>query len=126
MAHDPFAMVLEFHRKFGAPIPSEPGFPSDDRVQLRWRLVHEEYKELFDAIIAGDFVETADAIADLMYVLNGMALEFGFDLRPVFAEVHRANMLKEGGATREDGKILKPPGWQPPDIAGVLRGVDGC
>jgi hypothetical protein len=30
-------------------------------------------------------------------------------------------MAKEGGGAREDGKILKPPGWVAPDIAGVLR-----
>lgn len=32
-------------------------------------------------------------------------------------------MLKVGGATREDGKILKPPGWQPPQIAPLLEGM---
>ena len=31
-------------------------------------------------------------------------------------------MAKAGGPLREDGKRLKPPGWTPPDIAGVLAG----
>jgi hypothetical protein len=29
-------------------------------------------------------------------------------------------MRKVGGAKRPDGKILKPEGWVPPDVAGVL------
>lgn len=45
----------------------------------------------------------------------------GIDLRPVWSEVHAANMRKTTGPVREDGKRLKPEGWQPPDIAGVLR-----
>lgn len=27
---------------------------------------------------------------------------------------------KEGGETRDDGKVLKPPGWAAPDVAGIL------
>lgn len=42
------------------------------------------------------------------------------DLPDVWEAVQAANMAKEGGGTREDGKILKPPGWQAPDIAGIL------
>jgi predicted HAD superfamily Cof-like phosphohydrolase len=37
------------------------------------------------------------------------------DLAPHFEEVHRANMTKLAGPKREDGKQLKPEGWQPPD-----------
>jgi hypothetical protein len=47
----------------------------------------------------------------------------GVRLWPVFCEVHAANMRKmQGGIIRsEGGKILKPEGWQPADVAGVLR-----
>jgi predicted HAD superfamily Cof-like phosphohydrolase len=45
----------------------------------------------------------------------------GIDLGPFFAEIHRTNMEKAGGPVRpSDGKILKPPGWKPPDIVGML------
>ena len=41
-----------------------------------------------------------------------------------FREVHRSNMAKVGPGgkvlRREDGKILKPEGWTPPDLKGVL------
>jgi hypothetical protein len=47
----------------------------------------------------------------------------GVKLWPVFQEIHRANMAKmEGGIIRsEGGKILKPEGWAPANIKGVLQ-----
>ena len=71
--------------------------------------------------------ETADALADLIYVVYGMALETGIDLAAVLAEVQRSNMSKLGSdgrpVYREDGKVLKGPGYFPPDVGGVL-GID--
>jgi hypothetical protein len=50
---------------------------------------------------------------------------YGFDLDPVVREVHKSNMTKLGPdgrfVARGDGKILKGPGYRPPDIAGALR-----
>lgn len=43
----------------------------------------------------------------------------------VWDEIHRSNMAKVDGPVRDDGKILKPEGWVPPDVAGVLKGVWG-
>jgi predicted HAD superfamily Cof-like phosphohydrolase len=42
-------------------------------------------------------------------------------MEPIFEEVHRTNMLKTGGGKRHDGKILKPPGWERPKIAEILK-----
>ena len=71
-----------------------------------------------------DTVETADALADLVYVIYGMALETGIDLAAVLSEVQRSNMSKLGAdgrpIYREDGKVLKGPGYFRPDVAGVL------
>jgi len=47
--------------------------------------------------------------------------DLGLDLDLFFREVHRSNMAKLGGKVRQDGKILKPPGWQPPRIREMLR-----
>jgi predicted HAD superfamily Cof-like phosphohydrolase len=71
----------------------------------------------------GDLVEAIDGMCDLLCVVYGTAAEFGIDLAPFWDEVHRTNMAKAGGPVREDGKRLKPPGWTPPDIAGVLAAV---
>jgi predicted HAD superfamily Cof-like phosphohydrolase len=66
-----------------------------------------------------------DALCDLLYVTYGAAVDLGVDLQPFFAEVHRSNMAKVGGRKREDGKWLKPAGWTPPDIAGLLSRLYG-
>ena len=121
---DPFEMVLDFHRRFACVIGDKPGFPDERTATMRLNLVQEEARELGEAIERRDIAAVADALADLLYVTYGMAITFGIDIRPVFAEVHRSNMAKVGGPTRDDGKILKPEGWQPPDIAGVLRGIE--
>lgn len=117
---DQHAMVLAFHEKFGCVIGERPAFPDEATAALRCNLIKEEFKELNDAIAAGDLVEVADALADLLYVVHGSAITFGIDIRPIFAEVHASNMRKDGGGSRPDGKILKPPGWQPPNLAPIL------
>lgn len=118
--------VREFHEKFGVPILPLPAEPPVGRVILRWRLIKEEVDELarslgqLGAASGLDLARVADDLADIAYVVEGACLEFGIDSAAVLAEVHRANMAKVGGPVREDGKILKPEGWKPPDIAGVL------
>ena len=115
-----FGMVREFHEKFGVPAPEIPGFPSIQRQRLRWDLIKEELAELERADSIEDLIEVADGLADLVYVICGMALEYGIPLDEVFAEVHRTNMAKVGGPLRDDGKILKPEGWEPPNIKAIL------
>lgn len=121
-APDMFQDVLDFHQKF---VPDQvrqlPSWPSYDVMLLRGRLVQEEFGELVDAIQKPDFPGIIDNICDSIYVLIGMSIAMGVDLREVWKEVHRANMAKEGGPTREDGKVLKPEGWQPPDVIGVIK-----
>jgi predicted HAD superfamily Cof-like phosphohydrolase len=117
--------VRAFHEAAGVPVLAAPGFPDEDRVALRTSLLAEEFHEYATAIVQGDIVEAADALADIVYVAIGAALEFGIPLDRVWAEVQRSNMAKIDPATgfvvrREDGKILKPEGWTPPDVAAAL------
>ncbi len=98
----------------------KPGIPADSRKDLRKALINEERCELEAAINTDDLVGIADGIADLIYVAVGTALEFGIPLPRVWAEVHRTNMLKTGGAVRPDGKILKPSDWVAPDIKSII------
>ncbi|WP_194948022.1 bifunctional GNAT family N-acetyltransferase/nucleoside triphosphate pyrophosphohydrolase family protein [Actinomyces trachealis] len=145
---DPEALVRCFHRVYGLPVQVDG--PSLDRSSLHMRmsLIAEEFGELVGAVYgpaarseieaavaravaaddgARDTVETADALADLVYVIYGMALETGINLAAVLSEVQRSNMSKLGAdgrpVYREDGKVLKGPGYFQPDVAGVL-GVD--
>ena len=83
-----------------------------------------------------DTVEVADALADIMYLVWGFALEAGIPLMDVFREVHASNMSKLGedgkpiisdgtmlrsdGSPAPAGKLMKGPGFFLPDIKGVL------
>lgn len=136
--------VTEFHTAMGQPVLGVPAVPDNDRVRLRLRLIAEEFFELLSASLVGtastklaiaksdvmhaiagslcvDLPEFTDALADIDYVVEGTRLEFGIDGEPIAAEVHATNMAKVGGAVRPDGKIQKPDGWSPPDLAGLLR-----
>lgn len=118
-----FDDVKKFHRVFNLPIGKKPAFTDVHDQQLRMRLINEEMSELRLAHNQGDIVEVADAIADLIYVACGMAVSYGIPLNTVWKEVQRSNMAKVGAngpIYREDGKVSKPEGWTPPDIAGVL------
>lgn len=147
----PAEMVREFHETFGLPVKEEPSLYAFRAFgQLRRDLITEEAHEFAHAVRTDDFVEAVDALADLVYVAYGAALTFGVDLDEVLAEVHRSNMTKRwtkdqlddgwerGMATyecdwtappdtpryvafREDGKVLKPPTWEAPDIAGMVE-----
>mgnify|MGYP003349672364 CR=1 FL=1 len=119
-----FERVQEFHRAFGQRRLSIPGIPDAALRKLRDDLIDEERDELKLALDAGDVVKVADALADILYVVYGTADTYGIPIDACFREVHRSNMAKldENGKPikRADGKFLKPPGWTPPDIAGVL------
>lgn len=117
--------VRAFHVATETPILETPTRPDEDRRRLRDRLLREEFNEFAAANTFGDVVEVADALADIIYVCVGTALEYGIPLDKVWDEVQRTNMAKVDPATgkvrrRDDGKILKPEGWMPPDIAGAL------
>jgi predicted HAD superfamily Cof-like phosphohydrolase len=110
--------VARFHRV----VVGIPDYvrPEIRRPELRAALIKEEAEETVEAILAGDLAEAIDGMCDLLCVVYGTADEFGVDLAPFWDEVHRTNMEKAGGPVREDGKRLKPEGWTPPDIAGML------
>ena len=114
----PMDDVREFHEALEIPVAFSPKVR---RPELRAALIEEEARETCEAIRAGDLIEAIDGLCDLLCVVYGAALEFGIDLDPFWREVHRTNMAKAGGPMREDGKRLKPEGWTPPDLRGVLR-----
>jgi len=121
-----FNDVLKF-MKIGHPenIRDTPANPSDDVFALCRTLIKEEVGETLDAMGSGDIVEVADGIADSIYVLVYTAHCYGIPINEVWAEVQRTNMAKFPGGvvTRRpsDGKIMKPEGWEPPDIKDILE-----
>lgn len=120
MSIDWTADVIDWHRKF---CPERIGATprlDRERVPLLFALIEEEFRELATALEAGHLPAIADGGGDLIYVVLGAMTTMGIDMRPVWDAIQTANMAKEGGSRRADGKVLKPPGWQPPDVAAVL------
>ena len=117
--------VKLFMESFGQEVKSKPEFPSDDTVKLRIELISEELQELVDACKAGDIIEVADALTDILYVTYGAAHSFGIPIDECFKEVQRSNMSKLGEdgkpIYREDGKVMKGPSYFKPDLKNVLQ-----
>ncbi|NMW80301.1 GNAT family N-acetyltransferase [Mobiluncus mulieris] len=142
---DSEALVRQFHQVYNLPVVTTGADISGERMHMRLALILEETTELVRALYgkaaakrlqtatqglvefdehARDTIEVADALADLTYVVYGMALEAGISLPAVLAEVQASNLSKldENGQPiyREDGKVMKGPGFFPPNIARAL------
>jgi predicted HAD superfamily Cof-like phosphohydrolase len=118
-----FLDVEAFNRKL-APrqVRESPQWRDQDIMDLRWRLIDEEVNtELKQAFERRDLVELVDATLDSIYVLAGLLTAVGVKGQPIWDAIHRANMRKEGGEMREDGKVLKPEGWKHPNIEEFLQ-----
>jgi predicted HAD superfamily Cof-like phosphohydrolase len=92
-----------------------------DQYSMYLGLIDEESKELDQAIIDNDPVEQLDALIDILVVTIGAIHSAGFNAEGAWKEVMRTNFAKVDPATgkvrkREDGKVLKPEGWQPPNL----------
>jgi predicted HAD superfamily Cof-like phosphohydrolase len=121
--------LYEFHHAFEVPVQEAPQWPSEDRIALRKKLLSEEFIELMNGIDKRDLVNTAQELVDLIYVALGTALEFGLPVHHVWEAIHAANMAKLGPdgkpVKRADGKVIKPEGWQKPDIETAIYGAAG-
>lgn len=87
------------------------------------RLIEEEFIELQDA---DNDVDTLDALIDILVVTIGAIHSMGADGEGAWIEVMRSNFAKIDPASgkvlkREDGKVLKPEGWKPPQLARYLN-----
>jgi len=93
-----------------------------DQFNMYLKLIEEEAEELNQAIIAKDKVEMLDALIDIVVVTVGAIHSMGADGEGAWNEVMRTNFAKIDPETgrvrkREDGKVLKPEGWKPPELA---------
>ena len=94
-----------------------------DQAQLYMNLISEEYNETLTAFKNKDMVEVADGLADMVWVIMGMASTLDIPFDDVWNEVKASNMSKfvDGKAIKNaDGKIMKPDTFFEPDIAKVL------
>lgn len=118
--------VETFNRDVVAlPIPEVPTVMSPSRVEWSKTALNEELKEFDDACEAGDVLEAADALIDLVYFALGRLVEMGVPAAAVMDEVQRANMDKERGElSKRPGAMghdaVKPDGWVQPDHSWLL------
>jgi len=120
-----FELVGDFMESMEQEVNIKPSFPEDSVQRLRLDLIEEELDELQYGIDNQNMVEIADALTDLLYVVYGAGHAFGIDLDDCFKEVHKSNLSKLGPdlrpIKREDGKVLKPDTFFPPDLKTVLN-----
>ena len=100
-----------------------PPFNADesDQSRLYKKLIDEEYSEFIEADLANNDAERLDACFDMMWVIIGYMKARGWDCEQAWDEGAKSNLSKIDKTTgkvirREDGKILKPEGWKPPDF----------
>ncbi len=95
---------------------------NEAQFKLYCDLIDEEYNdELKTAITNNDKVEQLDALIDILVVTIGAIHSMGADVEGAWKEVMATNFAKIDKETgkvrkREDGKVLKPIGWTPPDL----------
>jgi predicted HAD superfamily Cof-like phosphohydrolase len=107
--------------KFMRACDQSVGELNEGQYKLYLDLMEEEWKELQVALEKGDRVEQLDALLDFIVVTTGAIHSGGFDGEGGWKEVMRTNFAKIDKETgkvrkREDGKVLKPVGWTPPDL----------
>ena len=99
------------------------GVENKDQYGLYLSLIEEEVQELRDSTTrVGDL----DALIDILVVTIGALHSIGVDVEGAWREVIGNNATKINPRTgkvnkREDGKVLKPEGWEPPNLEQYLK-----
>lgn len=121
-----FTDVTVFLKAVGQETPAFAQEKVSDQAELYKKLIAEEYSEFIEADNNNDDVERIDACFDMMWVIVGYMKSRGWDCENIWDEGAKSNLSKIDPVTglvkrREDGKILKPEGWKPPDFAKFVK-----
>lgn len=118
-----FDDVSEFQEKMGHKYYGEPRMIPVDLQQNGIKHLREELEEYNDAINEGDLGKAFDALIDLTYVAKGLAYKHGFPWGEGWDAVQQSNMDKEPADSTSGGKggVIKPSGWNAPDIDSIIR-----
>lgn len=162
-----FEIVTEFYEVMDEPIPTpgpatlDPEVIPEKRLRLKMNLIAEEFAELVEAVYGKeaeqiilkaykkavkaddgtrDAVKTLDALADLVVVQNGLAIEARMPVYKALQEVHLSNLSKldpetgeairsdgvtpalHDGEVKPEGKILKGSAYFEPDLEAIVEG----
>jgi predicted HAD superfamily Cof-like phosphohydrolase len=114
--------------KFMRACDQSVGSLNKEQYKLYLDLMEEEWKELKAALLMEDRVEQLDALLDFIVVTVGAIHSAGFDGEGGWKEVMTTNLAKIDKETgkvrkREDGKVLKPTGWVPPDLTPYVKKI---
>ena len=113
------------------------GIKNEEQYALYRDLIKEEVEEFkklnlnykkifgFPFIIA---VKGKNALIDILVVTIGAIHSMGADAEGAWQEVLKTNLAKIDSSTgkvikREDGKVLKPQGWEPPNLLPFIKAV---
>ena len=118
--------VFRDQAKFMNACGQSVGERNQDQFDLYLKLIQEEVGELQTAVDNNDRVEQLDALIDIMVVTVGAVQSLGVDGEGAWKEVMSTNFSKIDSLTgrvrkRDDGKVLKPTGWQPPQLAKYIN-----
>lgn len=118
--------MIEDQRKFMMACSQSVDEYNHKQFNLYVDLICEELDELQEATALNDRVEQLDALMDLLVVTLGAVHSLGVDGAGAWQEVIRSNMSKidpESGRVlkREDGKVLKPTSFSPPNLKPFVR-----
>jgi predicted HAD superfamily Cof-like phosphohydrolase len=96
---------------------------NESQYNMYKSLIEEEFKELQESY---DMEAELDALIDILVVTIGAIHSAGFDAEGAWKEVMSTNFAKIDKVTgkvrkREDGKVLKPVGWTPPNLTPFLK-----
>ena len=110
--------LVAFNRRFGRPIrvAASADIPPDETAQFVLK-VREETTELIDAINLGDVAGVADGIGDAIYVMAGIAVQYGLDVDRIIDIVHKSNMTKDQSAS---GDAVKGDSYKHPDLRDAI------
>ncbi len=141
------SLVRDFHREVTKQ-PCSPSKPMLRNPSLRALLQLEEAIELAFALVGPSQAQTfthemlikvlnnhvrkkascepnvLDAIGEIcdnLVVAYGSAEDIGVDIDPFYEATMNANLAKAGGPIDANGKMGRPPGWQPADHASILE-----
>jgi predicted HAD superfamily Cof-like phosphohydrolase len=100
--------------------------PNAPQYNMYMKLIDEEVGELHQAVLTNDQLEQLDALIDILVVTIGAIHSAGYNAEGAWKEVMQTNFAKIDKDTgkvrkREDGKVLKPEGWTPPNLSSYLR-----
>lgn len=143
-----YKRIEQFMKLAKQETPAVATLPSEDIRRLRAKLIFEEAMETIKALgfeitlrtgllqtaisdpadlsfhqmHTPDIIEIIDGCCDISVVTIGALIACGVPDQPFLEAVDTNNLAKfgPGHTIREDGKLVKPPGHKPPDIAGIL------